>query len=51
VGALIYIVLALILRIEEIHLLRAAFVDGWQRLTRAKRTVIIASSEEIADRE
>jgi putative peptidoglycan lipid II flippase len=50
-GALVYAILALILRIEEIHLLRAAFVDGWQRLTGGKRTVIIASSEEMTDRE
>ena len=37
VGAAIYGLLALALRIEGIHLIRAAFVDGLHRLTRAER--------------
>ena len=37
IGATVYGLLALALKIEEIHLIRAAFVDGLHRLTRAVR--------------
>jgi putative peptidoglycan lipid II flippase len=51
VGAAIYGLLALALGMEEIHLLRAALVDGIRRLTALKRPVIIAPPEETKDRE
>lgn len=45
-GAAVYIVLAVFLRVEEIHLLRVALMDGLSRLTAPLRRAIILSSEK-----
>ncbi len=46
IGAAVYVALALLVRIEEVRLLRHAFVDGLHRLTGLTRHVIIPPSEE-----
>jgi len=46
VGATSYILLALLLNLEEIYVLRAALFDGLRRLTGLRRRAIIPSPEE-----
>ncbi len=51
VGLVVYGLLALALRVEEIHLLRAVLVDGLRRLTGPRRTAIIPPPGETRDQE